>query len=426
MIDSLFARWGLEGSLWLALTSATIFLLSLLLALILYKLVYPVILRFTRWTPTNLDGRLVQAFRKPLTLAVALLGLYLAIILPYELTSTLRSLVDLAAGILGLLLGAIAVASAVSNLFQWYSEVISPRTTSSLDDRLMPMLRRVILALVYGLGVLLALDLLQVNISPLIAGLGLSGLAVALALQPTLANLFAGTYVMTEGVVDPGDYIELENGIAGYVIDVSWRSTRLRTWTNNLVVVPNSRFAETIITNFQRPVPAVNVYLTCGVSYDSDLLLVEQVCQEIMDDLLEKDSRAVKEYGSYFGFEDFDASNVGFYLFVQARDRLASFEVRSILIQKVRQRFREEGIVINYPMRTVNLSGGWNPEAAARWGEAAVQASPRAGAGGPSGSEPRSRRCREPSAGGQEAPASNVVADAGGDGGDGPDAGGPG
>ena len=107
---------------------------------------------------------------------------------------------------------------------------------------------------------------------------------MALALQPTLANLFAGTYVMTEGVVHSGDYIELENGVAGYVMDVSWRSTRLRTWTNNLVIVPNSRFAETIITNFQGPVPAVNVYLTCGVSYDSDLLLVEQVCREIMDD----------------------------------------------------------------------------------------------------------------------------------------------
>lgn len=417
MIDSLFARWGLEGPLWLFVASAAIFLLSLLLALILYKLVYPVILRFTRWTPINLDARLVQALRKPLTLAVALLGLYLAIILPHELPSTLRSLVDLAAGMLGLLLGVIASASAVSHLFQWYIEVISPRTSSSLDDRLIPMLRRVALVVVYGLGALLALDLLQVNISPLIAGLGLSGLAVALALQPTLANLFAGTYVMTEGVVNPGDYIELESGVAGYVIDVSWRSTRLRTWTNNLVVVPNSRFAETIITNFQRPIPAVNVYLTCGVSYDSDLLLVEQVCREVMDDLLEKDPRAVKEYGSYFGFEDFDDSNVGFYLFVQARDRLASFEVRSLLIQEVRQRFREEGIVINYPMRTLNLSRGWNPETAAQWGEPAVQAPPRARAGECPGSELRPRQGRRPPPGGQEAPASNVVGDAAADGG---------
>ena len=360
MFESFLAGWGLEGTLLWALTSVSIFIISILLAAIFNKLIYPVILRFTNWTPTDLDARLVRAFRKPLTLGIALLGLYLAIILPFTLTDALRQLVDLTARVLGLLLGVIAISFATSNVFQWYIEVISPRTSSSLDDRLIPMLRRITIALIYGLGALLALDLLRINISPLIAGLGLSGLAVALALQPTLANLFAGTYVMTEGVVHSGDYIELENGVAGYVMDVSWRSTRLRTWTNNLVIVPNSRFAETIITNFQGPVPAVNVYLTCGVSYDSDLLLVEQVCREIMDDLLESDSRAIKEYGNYFGFENFDDSNVGFYLFVQARDRLASFEVQSVLIQKVHQRFREEGIVINYPMRTVNLPEEWN------------------------------------------------------------------
>ena len=74
--------------------------------------------------------------------------------------------------------------------------------------------------LIWGIGALLVLDLLEINISPLIAGLGLGGLAVALALQPTLANLFAGTYVMTEGVISPGDYIELDGGITGYVVEV--------------------------------------------------------------------------------------------------------------------------------------------------------------------------------------------------------------
>ena len=161
---------------------------------------------------------------------------------------------------------------------------------------------------------------------------------------------------MTEGVVTQGDYIELENGVAGYVIDVGWRSTRLRTWTNNLVVVPNSRFAETIITNYQGPIPAVNIYLTCGVSYDSDLAVVEQVCQEEMDRLLEADPRAVREYGAYFAYESFDDSNITFYLFLQARDRIASFEVQSELIRMVHERFREEGIVINYPMRTINFA----------------------------------------------------------------------
>ena len=188
------------------------------------------------------------------------------------------------------------------------------------------------MVLIYGLGGLLILDLLNINISPLIAGLGLGGLAVALALQPTLANLFAGTYVMTEGVISPGDYIELEGGTTGYVVEVGWRSTRIRTWRNNLVVVPNNRFAETIITNYQQPAPMVNVWLQCGVSYDSDLQRVEDVCQEeVMNEILDTEPYAVKDYGSFFGYDSFGDSNVSFWLFVQAKDRWGSFVVQTEL-----------------------------------------------------------------------------------------------
>ena len=352
---------GLAELAWLPFTSITILVTAAVLAFIFYKVIYPIILRFTNFTPTNLDVRLVRAFRRPLTLGILVLGIYLAIILPYDLSLEVRHSVDRTAGIVGILLGVFAVSRLVFNISNWYYEEIAPQTRSTLDDRMMPMFRRIATGTVYVLGGLLVLDLLNVNISPLIAGLGLGGLAVALALQPTLSNLFAGTYVMTEGVVTHGDYIELENGVAGYVIDVGWRSTRLRTWTNNLVVVPNSRFAETIITNYQGPIPAVNVYLTCGVSYDSDLARVEEVCQEEMDKLLENDPRAVREYGAYFAYESFDDSNVTFYLFIQAQDRLASFEVQSELIRRVHRRFAEEGIVINYPMRTINFANGSGP-----------------------------------------------------------------
>ncbi|MCE2463117.1 MAG: mechanosensitive ion channel family protein [Dehalococcoidia bacterium] len=190
-------------------------------------------------------------------------------------------------------------------------------------------------------------------------------MAVALAIQPTLSNLFAGTYVMTEGVIQAGDYIEMENGISGYVIDVSRRSTRSRTWRNNLVVGPNSRFAETIVTNYQQPDPEVNVYLICGTSYDSDLYHVERVCHEIMDQLLDTNPKAVKEYGGWFGYESFADSNVNFWLFVQAKDRLASFDVQTDLMQRLHKRFQEDGIVINYPVRALHFPGGWTPESLA-------------------------------------------------------------
>ena len=395
---------GLASQIWLPATSISIFIVAAVLAFLFYKVIYPIVLRFTNFTPTNLDVRLVRALRRPLTLGILAGGLYLSIVLPFDLTAEVRHPIDHAAGIMGILLGVFAVTRLVSNLSDWYYEEIAPHTVSTLDDRMMPMIRRIATGMVYVLGALLVLDLLNVNISPLIAGLGLGGLAVALALQPTLSNLFAGTYVMTEGVVHPGDYIELENGVAGYVIDVGWRSTRLRTWTNNLVVVPNSRFAETIITNYQGPIPAVNIYLTCGVSYDSNLALVERVCQEEMDTLLENDPRAVKEYGAYFAYESFDDSNITFYLFIQARDRIASFEVQSELIRMVQQRFREEGIVINYPMRTIEFAGG---------GADGIATRPGSNLAGTSGNPGVARQRRE-------APASNV---AGGDGGEGADVG---
>ena len=350
---------GLSGPMWLAATGLAIFLIFLVLALLFNRLIFPIILRFTRWTPTDLDTRLVRATRIPLTLAIVVLGGYLALTLPLDLSGGQQRLLNTIASLMGLILGIMAVASAVGNAFRWYAETVAPRTETNLDERLLPLFRRVASALIYTLGALLVLDHLVVSISPLIAGLGLGGLAVALALQPTLANLFAGTYVMTEGVVTPGDYIEMEGGITGYVVDVSWRSTRLRTWGNNLVVIPNSKFAETIITNLMAPTTAINVWLQCGISYDSDLHVVERVSREVMSEILEEDPNVVKEYGSYFGFDSFGDSNVNFWLFLQAKDRSATFLLRTSMMQKLHSRLGKEGIVINYPVRTLQFPKEW-------------------------------------------------------------------
>ena len=347
-------------------TAGAIFIVFLLLALITHKALFPLSLRLANRVPTDLDSKLINAVHWPVTFGVVVLGGYLALRLPLELGAAFQDAADKGFGTAGVALGIVAAAAVVSNGLDWYLENLAGKAGPGIDTRILPLLRRTGAVVIYGLGGLLILDLLSINISPLIAGLGLGGLAVALALQPTLANLFAGSYVMTEGVIAPGDYIELANDISGYVVGVSWRSTRLRTWGNNLVVVPNSTFAETIITNYQRPVPAVNVYLTCGVSYDSDLFVVERVCQEVMDELLDTEPKAVKEYGGWFGFDSFGDSNVNFWLFVQARDRLASFEIQSALMKNLHQRLRQEGIVINYPVRTLQFPDGLNPETVLR------------------------------------------------------------
>ena len=187
--------------------------------------------------------------------------------------------------------------------------------------------------------------------SPILAGLGIGGLAVALAVQPTLSNFFAGTYVVTEGEMKKGDFIELEGGPSGYVEEVGWRSTKIRSRFNNLVIIPNSRMAESIVTNYYSPTPAMNVVVTCGVSYEADLPTVERCALEEAAALISESEQAIKDIDPFFGFSNFGDSNIDFFVFLQAIDRAGTFRLKSQLIKRIHERFGKEGIEINYPVR---------------------------------------------------------------------------
>jgi small-conductance mechanosensitive channel len=137
-------------------------------------------------------------------------------------------------------------------------------------------------------GLLVLLSTLGVQITPLLTALGVGGLAVALALQDTLSNLFAGMHVLAGREVRPGDYIRLSEGVEGYVVDIGWRTTRLRTLANNIVIMPNRTVAQATITNFALPLPLTGVSIRVDVDYASDPDHVEFV-------LLEEVRRAVGE-----------------------------------------------------------------------------------------------------------------------------------
>ena len=149
-----------------------------------------------------------------------------------------------------------------------------------------------------------------------------------------------------------GDYLELQGGPAGYVQSVGLRSTRIRTWLNNDVIIPNSVLSSSIMVNYSRPDPRMNVLVTCGVSYDSDLQRVNDVALEVAHETIAANPEAEKEE-PWFGFERFANSNIDFWVFLQAKDRVGSFIVTNDLIKRLHARFRQEGIEINYPVRKV-------------------------------------------------------------------------
>ena len=205
---------------------------------------------------------------------------------------------------------------------------------------------------------------LGIPISPIWAGLGISGIAVALAVQPTLANFFAGTYVVTEGELNIGDYIALDGGPEGYVVEVGWRSTKIRSLYNNLIIIPNSKMAESIVTNYYSPTPAMNVLVYCGVSYGSDLQRVEDVVRELAQKLVDESPHAIREVEPFIGFEEFGDSNITFWVFIQATDRIGSFILTSELVKVIHRGLKDEGIEINYPVRKLVLPPSGDVESA--------------------------------------------------------------
>lgn len=249
-----------------------------------------------------------------------------------------------------------ALAQIGGTLLTSYLKSRRVRRNEHVDEGLIRFLRRMMALIIYAIGILILLDYLNISITPILAGLGIGGLAIALALQPTLGNFFAGTQIVSDRVVRTGDYIELDNGsITGYVIDIGWRSTRIRTPHNNLVTIPNSRLADSIITNYYAPNTELGVIVNCGVSYSSDLAHVENVALTVAKEVIEELDEAVKTFEPWFAYEEFGESNINFWLWLQAKDRMGSFRVKSELIKRLKARFDQEGITINYPVRTTYL-----------------------------------------------------------------------
>lgn len=212
--------------------------------------------------------------------------------------------------------------------------------------------------LVLAIGFLVMLQTLGISIAPLLTALGVGGLAVALALQDTLANLFAGIHILASKTVQPGDYIRLSSGEEGYVVDINWRQTTVRQLSNNLVIIPNGQLAGTNMTNFTRPEQQLTVLVQVGVGYESDLEHVERVTMEVVADVMTEITGAVPEHEPAIRFHTFGDSRIGFTVILGVGEFSDQFRIKHEFIKRLHRRYREEGIRIPAPTRTVALQQG--------------------------------------------------------------------
>jgi small-conductance mechanosensitive channel len=249
----------------LALLVVTVFA-----GLIVRAILFRVVRAWAKGTESNLDVLIVGSLRGPVVLWSLILGLHLAT-QNSEIPRIYLKYLPRTFAVLWILSITIALSRLAGNVVRFYgARVTGAHSVTSITRRLAQ-----IAIVLTGLAWLLRV--FNVSLTPVLTTLGVGGLAVALGLQDTLSNLFAGFYVSISGLVHIGDYIKLNTGEEGYITDINWRSTTMRGSTNNLVIIPNNKLGQAIYTNYNMPDRRMWMSVSFGVGYDSDIDRVQQI-----------------------------------------------------------------------------------------------------------------------------------------------------
>jgi small-conductance mechanosensitive channel len=326
-----------------------IFLVTFGAGWIVRSLVMRALRAWTSRTQSRAGLILTEALRGPILIWILILGVHLAVQsseLPIRVTEwETRALLVL--WIVSLTMMCMRVAG---NMVRFYGDQVPgalPVTT--LTENLAQLA-------VVLIGIVLLLRAVGLEITPILTALGVGGLAVALALQDTLSNLFAGFYIAVARQIRLGDYIKLNTAEEGYVTDITWRSTSLRGLGNNMVIIPNAKLAQANVTNYYLPEKRMSANLQVGVSYDCDPEHIEQVLLDVAQKAVGEVIGLLADPPPGVTFDPgFGESSLNFTLGFQVAEFANQFSVRHQLRKRVFRRFREEGIEMPFPTRSIYL-----------------------------------------------------------------------
>ncbi len=211
------------------------------------------------------------------------------------------------------------------------------------------------MTVVLVLGTLILLQTVGIEITPIVTTLGVGGIAVGLALQDTLANLFSGFYLLVSKQVRTGDYVKLDDGHEGYVTDITWRNTTIKEISNNVIIVPNSKLASAIFTNYHLPEKEITLTMNVGVSYDSDLEEVEKVTVEVAKEVMREIARELIAIEPYIRFHTFNDFSIDFTLYMRVSEYFDQRMGKHLFVKKLHKRYQEVGISIPFPIRDIYM-----------------------------------------------------------------------
>ena len=329
-----------------------IFISCLLVVLLLRLLTLRALNRMSVSLSRSLAQHIVQALRAPLTLIAAVIALQISQAISALAGIDVASYADFSAMLCRILL----VFALLLFIDRLSAALVAEYKQTAILHNSHGLVKGFIRLLVFVLGTLIIFSTLGVSITPILASLGISSLAVALALQPTLENFFSGLQLVADKPIRVGDYIELESGEQGFVEKIGWRSTWIRMLPNNYIIMPNSVLAQSKIINYYYPQKELSVPVEVSVHYNSDLDHVERVTLEVARAVLISHKWGIDDYETFVVFHTFDSSSINFTVMLRAQEYFNRFFLKSEFIKQLHKRFAQEGIVIPYPIRAINTT----------------------------------------------------------------------
>jgi small-conductance mechanosensitive channel len=329
------------------ITAGLLFLAVLLLGWIIWRIVYRWLHKLAARTETIWDDVLLHALRPTLLILTIAAAAAIAMKAP-EIPKGLLQPMQM-----GLKIGAmLAVVLFIDRMIiGWLT--FSNKESQEGGGR--GIIRLSVHVVVYVVGGLMVLDTMGVKVTAILTTLGVGSLALALALQPTLASFVAGLQIAVEHSVNKGDVISLGSGQKGKVVDIGWRTTKLLASDNNMIYVPNSKLVGELLTNYNQPEKNLTVGLTFGVHFDSDLDKVEALCKTLAKKAVEKVAGVPRDIEPTVRFRAFNESAIEVAIWTPLAEHDEQFLVRHELIKLIQKEFAAQKIIIPYPIRTVEM-----------------------------------------------------------------------
>ncbi|MCX5778017.1 MAG: mechanosensitive ion channel family protein [Elusimicrobia bacterium] len=316
--------------------------------LFLRNVIFYFLRKWSEKTENVIDDIIIDRSSSYILFFCVLFGMYIAAYIMPLNAMTQQMALKIIVG-LGMGAATLMVASMVYGIIDAYmlKEALNLPHTS--------LTQNIIRGIIIAIGGLVILSHFGIAITPLLTALGVGSLAVALALQDTLTNLFAGFQIIASKQISSGDYVKTDTGQEGTVIDIGWRNTRIKQLANNVIIIPNSKITASIITNCSLPDKEIVFTVSVGVAYESDLQKVEKVTIEVAEAVLVATPGGSKTFKPLVRFSSFGDSAINFNVILRALDFTDQGLLTHEFIKNLHVRFKKEAIDMPFPHRVVHL-----------------------------------------------------------------------